>query len=295
MLGVGGQAMIEPSVIGNRHAPHITPGTTYEGWIRGELIENFEAEEPNLELDLPDPEATSALSYKAIGYLGFGGWGPLVWNNAYVSYSQIHPENTTTEEDSEGNTHTLYITDLTDERIVFVAGNEMLIRVIPNRVDLVWGALYGNHEDGDNSIVPTDHDRTYASTVLRTQVYLTQTVHLLGETSVAREFSKNGNAYREHSDSIFANTAGSPDTDGLETGDTDTRETWQGKTGFVFNPLGPGIYSRPSLRLLYGAQLSNQNNAYGNSFIETIDQFNEFDNFERHWHHVVALEMEAWF
>ena len=71
--------------------------------------------------------------------------------------------------------------------------------------------------------------------------------------------------------------------------------TWQGKAGFVLNPLGPGIYSRPSLRLLYGVQQSNQNNAFGNSFVESLDQYDDFDAVEQHTHQVVALEMEAWF
>ncbi|MEC7949543.1 MAG: hypothetical protein VX265_18395, partial [Myxococcota bacterium] len=111
----------------------------------------------------------------------------------------------------------------------------------------------------------------------------------------AREISRNGNAYREHKDSIFANTAGVPDVRGLETGDTDTRHTVQGKTGFVLNPVGTGVYTRPSIRLLYGVQYSNQNNAFGNSFVDTLDQYNEFGNVEQHLHHVVALETEAWF
>ncbi len=56
-----------------------------------------------------------------------------------------------------------------------------------------------------------------------------------------------------------------------------------------------GVYTRPSLRLLYGVQISNQNNAFGNSFVDTIDQYNEFGNVEQHTHHVVSLETEAWF
>ena len=131
--------------------------------------------------------------------------------------------------------------------------------------------------------------------VLRLQAYISPTVHWIGEGSYAMEVSRNGNAYREHKDSIFENSGGLPDTRGLEYGDTDTRSTVQGKTGFVFNPLGPGVYVRPSLRLLYGVQYSNQNNAFGNSFVENIDQYNEFGNVERHLHHVVSLETEAWF
>ena len=155
--------------------------------------------------------------------------------------------------------------------------------------------LYGDHEDADNGIVPTDHDRWYASTVLRGQLYLSPTVHLLAEGSLAREHSKNGNTYRNSVDSIFQSTEGVADTRGLEYGDSATRDTIQGKGGVVLNPLGPGVYVRPSLRILYGVQYSTQNNAFGNSFVETLDQYNDFGNQERHLHHVVAVETEAWF
>jgi len=143
--------------------------------------------------------------------------------------------------------------------------------------------------------MPSDMDRTVSSTVLRLQAYLTPQVHLLLENSLATERSHNGNAYREHADSMFANTNGVPDTRGLEYGDADVRNTWQGKTGVVLSPLGPGVYVRPSLRLLYGVQVSNQNNAFGNAFVETLDQYNDFDNVEQHVHHVLAAEAEVWF
>jgi len=42
-------------------------------------------------------------------------------------------------------------------------------------------------------------------------------------------------------------------------------------------------------------QHSNQNNAFGNNFVETLDDFSFFPNKERHWHHVIALEAETWF
>ena len=115
------------------------------------------------------------------------------------------------------------------------------------------------------------------------------------ESSIARERSKNGNAYRNHGDSIFQSTGGSADSRGLEFGDSDTRDTWQGKGGIVLNPFGPGIYVRPSLRLLYGVQWSTQNNAFGNAFVESVSDLNEFGAWENHWHHVIGLEVEAWF
>jgi hypothetical protein len=174
-------------------------------------------------------------------------------------------------------------------------GTETQLALVPDRWDLVLAGLYGHNEDGDNDISPSDDDRTFMSAVVRTQVYLSPAVHLLVESSIAEEVSHNGNTYRNHKDSIFSSSGGAADGEGLEYGDSDTRHTWQGKGGIVLNPLGPGIYTRPSLRLLYGVQYSTQNNAFGNSFVETLDQYNDFGNVERHWHNVVALEAEAWF
>ena len=123
----------------------------------------------------------------------------------------------------------------------------MQLRIIPKRWDLTWSALYGRFTDQDNDIAPTDFDRDIMSTVLRSQVYLNDSIHLLVESSIAREFSRNGNAFREHVDSVLSNTDGNPDIRGFENGDTDTRITWQGKGGLVLNPAGIGIFTRPSL------------------------------------------------
>ena len=60
-------------------------------------------------------------------------------------------------------------------------------------------------------------------------------------------------------------------------------------------PSRPGIWSRPTLRVLYGAQWSSENNAFSNHFVDTLDQYNEFGNVDRHWHHLLSLEAEAWF
>jgi hypothetical protein len=293
-LGLGGQYNYEPKTEGNRLAPHVTPGVDMEDLIRGEVVQSYFAEDPDGALDFPDPVAVEASSSKLIAYLGFGQLGPLRWNNCFASLSRLHPE-LRSDEDYQGESYTLYTTELTDERTVLQIGNELQLRVIPQRLDLAWGLLYGDHIDGDNDLAPSDHSRRYASTVLRTQLYLSPTLHWLMEGSLAQEFSKNGNQWREHADSIFENTDGVVDGRGLETGDTDTRMTVQAKGGLVLSPQGAGIYARPSLRLLYGAQHSNINNAYGNSFVEDLDQYNEFGNVERHWHHVIALETEAWF
>lgn len=87
------------------------------------------------------------------------------------------------------------------------------------------------------------------------------------------------------------------DARGLEFGDTDLRETWQFKFGPVLNPTGKGIYTRPSLRLLFGVQHSNVHSAFRTSVVSSLDQFNELGIASRteHWHYVVALEGETWF
>ncbi len=293
-LGVGGQYMYEPKVPGNIYAPYQTPGVEYEDFVRQEVIESYVQDNPYREDYFPAPDATWASSFKLVGYLGFGDIGPIRWNNFFANYLREHPDTFYTET-YDGQDYTIYIKELTDERYQVNLGNEIQLRIVPQRLDLAWGVLYGNYWDLDNDIVPSDHDRTFYSSVLRLQYYLTPTVHMLCEGSAAQEISRNGNFYREHADSIFSNTGGLPDTEGLEYGDTDTRNTFQGKVGFVLNPLGPGIFTRPSLRVLYGFQYSNQNNAFGNSFVETLDQYNYFGNVEQHWHHVLALETEAWF
>ncbi len=293
-VGVGGEWLWEPGTAGNVNSPYQTSGMDYEDWVRGEVVSGFLAENPGLEDFFPDPSRRSAASGAAIAYLGFGDVGPLRWNAAYARLERRPPAGPTTEPLGDGFVD-LYVADFTDERFGLVIGNEIRLASKSERLDLVWGVLYGDDWDLDNDIVPSDFDRSYASTVLRGQVAATPAVALLAETSFAREWSRNGNQWREHADSIFAGAEGLPDTRGLETGDTDTRRTWQGKVGPVLSPLGPGVWSRPSLRLLYGVQYSNVNVAFGNAFVDTVDLNNAFGNVEIHWHHLVALEAEAWF
>ena len=85
------------------------------------------------------------------------------------------------------------------------------------------------------------------------------------------------------------------DERGLEFGDLDTRNTQQFKAGIVFSPKGKGLFARPAVRLLYGLQHSNQNNAFGNQFETRESNINTFAPVERHLHHLVGLEAETWF
>jgi len=293
-VGLGGQWSTEAVVQGHIYAPYNTPNVNYEDWLRGEVIQSYRADNPIMADRFPDPELGKASSGHLFGYLGFGKLGPLKWNSSYIRLEKRHPDGPS-EQTWADETHAIHATALTDERTVLTIGNEALFDAIPERLHIAWGLLYGRHKDGDNDMMPSEHDRWYASSVLRIQTAITPTLAWLMETAIAKEVSTNGNFVREHKDSIFANTDGVSDSRGLEFGDADTRTTWQGKAGFVFNPLGPGIYSRPSLRLLYGVQRSNENNAFSNQFITSLDQYNAFGTVEQHWHHMLALEAEAWF
>lgn len=294
-LGAGGQAFYEPKVEGKRTALYSTPDLPYEDYVRSEVLLRWQEDNPALDpSQFPDPVARSALSWKAVGYLGFGDVGPLVWTNVFASVQLRHPERLH-EETFSGDAYDVYVADLTDERTVVTVGQQTQLRLVPDKLDAVWSAIYGRHTDGDNSIAVSDHARWYGSTVLRGQLYVTPTVHLLAEGSAAREVSLNGNAFRDHKDSVFKSTDGLSDARGLAYGDDAIRDTWQAKGGVVLNPLGPGIFVRPSLRVLYGGQWSSQNNAFGNAFVESLDQNNQFGSVERHWHHILSFETEVWF
>ncbi len=298
-VGVGGQFYYEPEVEGNRFAPHNSvledgQGIDYEQYLRGEITRRWFEENPMRTGPFTEPFSTSATSFRAIGYVGFGQMGPLIWNNLFANFLQKHPKSSVTET-WEGEDYVFYVEDLTDERFEINVGNEMQLRLWPGRLDLTWSAYMGYHWDNDNSIMSNDENRQVMSTVARFQGYLTEKTHILLESSLAQEKSLNGNIYRSSADSVFQSTDGRNDARGLEFGDSDTRTTFQFKVGPVLQPLGMGIFTRPSFRLLYGGQYSTQNNAFGNGFVESLDDFNAFGTKESHWHHVVSAEVETWF
>lgn len=292
-LGIGGQLMYEPEVRGNRFAPHETPGIDYEDFVREEIVERYDQANPGRLDDFPSPEPTSALGYKGVFYLGFGV-GPLRWNNLFAKIERRLPDQFVTESYQDRD-FTIHVAGITDERTSIQIGNEAQLELVPGVLDLVWGLLYGQDSDADNSITPSDFARSYLSTVLRFQTYASAELHFLLETSFAHEVSDNGNAYRSAGDSVFRSTDGLSDLRGLEFGDSETRDTWQLKVGPVLSPLGLGVYTRPSFRVLYGLQWSSQINAFGNSFVESLDQFNQYGAPNQRWHHLIALEVEAWF
>lgn len=293
-VGGGGQMRYEPSVPGDQNAPYDTPNVAYEDYVRQDVVAKFLEANPGQQDLFPNPVPTSASSYALFAYLGFGQFGPLKWNNFFARFEREHPLPPYAETYG-GQTYQIYVTNLTAHRYQFEAGDEMQLTLIPGRLDAAVAGLVGYNFNKANTVAAGQDNYEYASTVVRLQAYLTSTVHYLVETSLAKEVSLNGNLFRDHVDSIFQSTGGYADSLGLEYGDANERDTWQLKTGIVLNPKGPGIYMRPSLRLLYGLQYSTQQAAFGNGFNQSLNQYNVFQGPERHWHSLVAVEAEEWF
>ncbi len=297
-LGAGGQYYYEPKVGGNRFAPHQTPlpdGIGYEQYYRGEIVQTWLDRFPGQEQNFPRPRPTDASSFKLVAYFGFGKLGPLKWSNLFANWGRRHPDSFITETFA-GRSYDIYVKAFTDERYFATVGNEMQVVLVPEVLDLAWAVLWGKDDDRDNIIAADESNRTYYSTVARLQYYATSTVHLLLESSVAEERSDNGNLWREHFDSIFQSQGGVTNDRGLEFGDTNQRSTWQLKTGIVLNPVGFGIYTRPSIRILYGLQYSNVHSAYRTNQVQSLDEYDYFrETRDRHWHSLVALEAEGWF
>lgn len=299
-FGLGLQVGFEPKVEGHRFAPHTTGGVTYEDFARGRVAENYVAANPGQEqlfyANRPQT-AASSLSHKTVFYVGFGGLGPLKWSSLQANYQRLHPKNSVTET-FQGRDYNIYIHDLTDERTELNIGNEMQFSLIEDRLDATWAVFYALHKNADNLIQAGEDNRRLMSTVLRLQFYITPWVHLLAESSLAREESLNGNLFRIGHDSIFQSSSGQTDViNGLEFGDTDRRDTFQVKFGPVLNPSGFGIFARPSLRLLVGLQRSSVHNAFSSRRTDTLDEFNPQQDLgvSRYVHAVVGLEAEAWF
>ncbi len=307
-FGVGVELGYEPKVESSENAPHQTvfadgSNVSYQSYLRHEVLQDFIesfGDASQLDSRFPTPTADDAFSFKVIGYLGFGKLGALKWNNLFFNFLRQHPEQYYYE-NYNGNEKRIFVKDWTDERYQFNIGDEMNLELVKNRFDLTWAAMFGYHYDKDDEISASERNRMIWSIVVRGQVYITPTVHFLAETSYAQEKSLNGNLWRSSAGSVWANDAGIVNIRGLEYGDLDLRRTWQGKAGFVLNPGGTGIFARPSLRLMYGVQYSNMHNAFENSNVESQTQSNEFygSDFssipDRHWHHVISIEAEAWF
>ncbi|GMU60766.1 MAG: hypothetical protein AMXMBFR34_25290 [Myxococcaceae bacterium] len=297
-VGGGGQLAVEPLIVGNRFSSYATPGVSYEDYARKEVLRRYLENNPMGGVDsfpLPAPATQTSLSYRVVGYLGFGKLGPLKWNNLFARYQRLHPQNFYTDTWQQQAVQ-VYTADLSRDRYVFNVGDEAQLQLIPEWLDAAVAFFYGFDRDFANTIQASEANRTYVSGILRLQLYLTRVVHVLLENSLAEERSLNGNLFRSNFDSIFESTGGQADSRGLEYGDSPVRRTWQLKTGVVLNPTGRGLYTRPSIRLLYGFQYSTQHAAFGNGFATRLDQYDAFTPTGTiSWHHLVSLEAEGWF
>ena len=141
-IGVGAQLWYEPKVVGNRFAPHSTPDISYEDWLRQEAVQNWALNNPDQTQNFPDPVPSDAASWAVVGYLGFGDLGPLVWNSLFVRAQRAHPEGFTSES-FDADLFDIYLKSFTDERDVLMIGNEMNLRLVPDRLDMSWAGLYG--------------------------------------------------------------------------------------------------------------------------------------------------------
>lgn len=303
-IGGGGQYGYEPSSPGNQNGPYQTPGLDYLDFYRHTFVQNYFQQlgtTANSGTLLPKPQPRASENWKLVGYLGFGKFGRLQWNNFYIHYLKQPPQTSYQETftptgASAAQTYTIYDHDLTDHNYELQLGDEAQFTLIRNYLDLTVAGLYGEERNTANTLVAGTDNINFMSTVARFQYYLTRTVHLLFESSLAHEVSLNGNLYREHVNSVFATDGnGVSNQLGLKFGDSNVRNTWQGKWGIIFNPNGPGIYNRPSLRLLYGLQYSSAQDAFQSGYVNTQNQYNEFVGPEQHWHSVVGVEAEGWF
>lgn len=317
-FGGGGQVAVEPFIAGNKYSSYVTPGLTidpdpsagfgsYEDFARKEVARAFQAGTQMAVVERfprPVPSTQTNVSWRLVGYLGFGKLGPIRWNNFFARYQRLHPQNSYTDTSWQGGCAPnptcaveVYTADLTRDRYALQLGNEMQLTLIPDRLDAVWSTLYGEDRNLADKLFASEANRTYLSTILRLQLYFTRTVHWLLENSISQERSLNGTLFRTQFDSVFQhNSDGVVDARGFEFGDSKVRNNWQLKTGIVLNPTGFGIYARPSIRLLYGFQLSSQHAAFGNAFVERSDQYDSFKTTATiSWHHLVSLESEGWF
>ena len=166
------------------------PGLEYEDYIRQEFAQNFLLKIQPKRINFPMPELRDAQSFTAIGYLGFGGFGPIIWNNFYARYEQLHPLGPTTEFFPRGNLQHL------SQPISPTNAQRLHLETSYSCVSFPTSStLHGLHSTATAKMVTTTYwhqkaDRTVMSTVLRGQVYMTDHLHLLVEGSAAQENPK---------------------------------------------------------------------------------------------------------
>ena len=97
---------------------HTTP-VDYEDWLRGEVVEQSDAENP---FDILESQSRTAELFIYSNWLRWVWWFVLSSGTTSTRPIVPYPEKDTTEYFTKSSCHT---TDLTDERDALLIGNEM--------------------------------------------------------------------------------------------------------------------------------------------------------------------------
>ncbi len=245
VVGIGGQVWFEPGD-GDPDGLQDSPGLDAAGWY------GDRAAWARAHVDAGPGVPVSGLAWKLVGHVGLAELGALRAARLQVIGEHRLPEPPAVEA-VEGGEVRIGGASCTDERYALLVGAEVELALGP--VDLAWGAMFDHRFDLDDERGLGPGNYTGVSTVARGQVPLARTISLLAETSLAHEVSPGGAPKR----------------------------TWQGKGGVMLVPSGPGLGSRPALRLLYGIQHATVPDAWPGTPTGGF------------WHQLVSAEAEAWF
>ncbi|MFN7142480.1 MAG: hypothetical protein ACK4YP_01790 [Myxococcota bacterium] len=245
VVGLGGQAWYEPRDE-DPDALRDTPGVDVGAWY------GDRAAWARGHADVALGEPVPGLAWKVVAHVGVADVGVIKAARLQAIALRKLPEPPAVE-DVDGKEVRVGAASRTDARHEYVLGSEVELELGP--VEVAWGAILDHRVDPDDPKGRGGGNRTGVSTVVRAQAPIVPVVSLLVETSLARERARNA----------------------------DVKDTWQGKGGVVIVPGGPGMGSRPALRLLYGAQWSSLPDAWPGSPTGS------------RWHHLVSAEAEAWF
>jgi hypothetical protein len=248
-VGLGGQAWYEPAD-GDPDALRSTEGLDVDAWY-GDRDAWARLHPDNAVLPA---RPVSGRGWKLAAHAGVGKVGIVHDARVQVVWQHRLPDGpaTVTVDDTPVS---IGAADHTDGREELVVGAQVDLALVPDHLELAWGALLDVLHDADDPTNLTLGNRRGLSTVGRGQLALTRHVSLLAETSVAHEVARGRPA----------------------------RRTWQGKGGLVLSPAGTGLDARPAIRLLGGVQRSSEPDAWPGTPTGS------------HWHALVSLEGEAWF
>lgn len=244
-LGLGAQVWFEPGSA-DPDALRDTPGLDAAAWY-GDLAAWARAH--------PDARAgqpVAGYAWKVAAHLGVEDLGALRAARLQVVGQRRLPDAPAAAA-VDGEEVLLGAASATDARYELLVGAEAELAF--GAAEVAWAALLDHRADLDDRTGRGPGGRSGISTVIRGQFPLARAVGLLVESSVARETAPGAA----------------------------TKRTWQGKAGLVLVPAGPGLASRPALRLLYGAQHATVPDSWPGTPTGS------------RWHQLVSAEAEAWF